>query len=148
MAMFYEQTSYMRILSHNLRNVPNNVTIPEGIKADTAVWYETFFSQIRREMNISIASIMNNLIDFKVYIALLWVTYVNNNMGQDAYGRLTPRSFMPYFKIFPADSRTCILTEDIVHSNTVCSKDFHGTPLYWFKVFNVTIKESLGQDTV
>ena len=31
------------------------------IKVDAAVWYESSFSQIRREVNISIAGIMNIL---------------------------------------------------------------------------------------
>ena len=67
-------------------------------------------------------------------------------------GRLTPRSLLPHFQIFPANSRTfivswCIFATDFVHSITVYDKNLHDTPLYWFKVFSVTIMEYLGQNT-
>ena len=70
MTIFYENIPDMRILhSRNLRDVPNNVAIPEGIrrliKVDTTVWYKSFFffNQICGEINVSIAGIMSNLMD-------------------------------------------------------------------------------------
>ena len=80
-----------------------------------------------------------------VHCSLLWVEYGNNNVGQNALGRLIPRSLMPNFQIVHADSRTvlCIWVEDFVHSITVYNKDFHGTLLYWFDVFSVTIIYSM-----
>ena len=63
-------------------------------------------------MNISIVSIIGNLINFKGYTAIYWVKYGNNNVGQNTHVRLTPRSLMPYFQIFPADFRTCIMYID------------------------------------
>ena len=57
---------------------------------------------------------------------------------------------MPHFKYFqPIPGHVlCISAEDFAHLIKVYNKDFHNTPLYSFKVFSVTIIESLGQDIV
>ena len=96
MAICYEEISYKRTLkSHNLRNVPNNVTIPDGaqglIKVDTVVWHESFFNQIRREMNISIGGIMSNLVDLKMYTAI----YCESGMAITTWGK-TSLGVLPF----------------------------------------------------
>ena len=75
---------------------------------------------------------MDNLIDFKVYNAVYW------ELNMASY---------PSFQSIPGPI-LYILAEDFVHSNTVYNKDYHDTPLYWFKVFSVRMIENLGQDAV
>ena len=76
-------------------NVPNNVTIPQGtrrlIKVDAAIWYETFFGQIRREVNIPIVGIMGNLIDFKLHTAY----HCELSMAITKLGK-TPMNVLPH----------------------------------------------------
>ena len=94
----------MRTLQrHNLRNVSNNVTIPEGtwrlIKVNKAVWYESSFGKICREVIISILGIMDNFVDFEVYTAV----YYGLSMAITTRNKTT-------MGVLP------LLTEDFVHS--------------------------------
>ena len=82
-------------------------------------------------MNISIAGIIDNLIDFKVYAAV----YCELSMAITMWGKtplcvlaLDPLCRMSK-KFQPIPGPVCILAEDFVHSITVCNKDFHGTSL-------------------
>ena len=144
----------------------NKVTIPERtrrlIKVDTVVWSEAIFSQIRREMNISIAGIVGIFVfDFKVYTAV----YCELSMTMTSRGKaplcvlsmaMTSRgkaplcqSLMPHFQIFPADSLTCIMnTGRMLPFGHSLNQRFPWHTSILILSICVTIIEHLGQNTI